>query len=182
LPRRHRPRLFSFSREIELAHYEELLRDPAARALLERAIDAFIAVCDDRTLGPDRLRALVDAATCDDPHVRLAAMNRLAVASHYFDEAAEAVRGLVHHLDVEVRHLACASLANVPAGLIVEVLPRYLDDPEWRIRKTAAQVAGALPLPELVPVLQEHLATERDARVRVVLQLALEFQVAQGGA
>lgn len=176
MPRHRRPRLFSFSREIELAHYDELVRAPAARARLEAAVDAFVAICEDRALGPDRLEPIVAAATGDDPHVRLAGTNRLAVLTHYFDEAADAARGLAAHPDPEVRMLACATLANVAPALLLELLPRYLEDPEWRIRKTAAQVAGALPLPELVPRLAQRLAGERDARVRVVLRLALDFQ------
>lgn len=181
MPRRARPRLFSFSREIELAHYDELVRAPAARALLEGAVDAFVAACEDRALGPDRLAPIVAAATSDDPHVRLAGMTRLAVLTHYFEEAAEAARSLTAHADPEVRLLACATLANVAPALLLELLPRYLEDPAWRVRKMAAQVAGALPLPELVPLLEQRLAEERDARVRVVLQLALDFQARAAG-
>lgn len=177
---RTRPRLFSFSREIELAPYDELVRAPEARARLEQAVDAFVAICDDRTVNAERLAALVAAATSDDPNVRMAGMNRLAVLSHYFDEASGSVREFVDHPDAEVRHLASASLANMPPSLVTELLPRYLDDPEWRVRKTAAQVAATLPLRELIPALRAHAARERDARVRVVLQLALDFQVKNG--
>lgn len=179
MPTRTRPRLFSFSREIELGHYDEIVRSGEARAALEAVVDAFIEVCGDRRLTPARLRPIADAAGHADLHVRIAAMHRLAVLCHDFEEAVEALAAFPDHPDPDVRLLACASLANVPARVAAPLLARYLQDPVWLIRKSAGQVASAVPMPGLLTTLTSALQQERDARVRVVLQLARGFQEEQ---
>lgn len=172
---RTRPRLFSFSREVELGHYDELVRSPEARALLERAVDAFIAICKDRMLPPERLQALVDAAVGPDPNVRMAAMNRLAVLCHYFPAPASALLEIAAHPDPDVRTLCCAAAGNAPPEVTLGVITLLLRDPLWTVRKAAAQLATTVPLPDLSPLVDAAME-ERDARVRVVLQLALEVR------
>ena len=81
-----------------------------------------------------------------------------------------------------MRLYASSVLANTPAEIGLPLLDRLLADDEWRVRKAAAQTAGAVVWPGLLDVLESHLGAEGDARVGVVLSLAVAFQRERAGA
>ncbi|MEZ4317543.1 MAG: HEAT repeat domain-containing protein [Myxococcota bacterium] len=173
---RKRPRLFSFGRETELANLDAWVEDGAQRALLVEVIDAFIEITRTRKLAIENLAPIVSAAVHPSVNVRAIGVTRLVVLSHYFEEALQAFGGLVGHADPGVRLYACASLANAPEEALPDLLGRFLVDPSWEVRKSAAQVCTSSKSDALLALVEERLLVERDARVRVVLELATRFQ------
>lgn len=174
--RRRKPRLFSFSREVEIASFAEVVHDPAERALLEAIVDVFLEVCRTHQLAEGALDAFARGARHPAPSVRGVALTRLTVLTHYFPEAVALLDELAADPDEELRLFACAAIANAPDGAAVPLITRGFADPSWRVRKAAAQAAGTGARPELVLSLEQAIAREADARVRVLLQLALNFQ------
>ncbi|MEQ1502989.1 MAG: HEAT repeat domain-containing protein [Myxococcota bacterium] len=175
-PRRKKPRLFSFSREVEVGNFDEVLTDPEERRSLEAVVDAFIEICRTQTVTSDTLMPIARGSRHKSAYVRGVAITRLTVLTHYFDEAMDVLEQVARDPDEEVRLYACAALPNTPDGVAVPLIERALDDASWRVRKAAAQAAGALWAPALLPILDRHLGTEADARVKIPLQLAAEFQ------
>ncbi len=174
--RRRKPRLFSFSREVEIANFEEVVTDPEDRRALEALINAFFAISRTHTLTPETLMPIARAARHPSEYVRGVGITRLTVLTHYFDEAATVLEQVSRDTDESVRLYACSALANTPEPVGLPLIARALEDPSWRVRKAAGQAAGAVAWPALSPVLLSRLAREPAARVRVTLQLALDFQ------
>ncbi len=179
---RKRPRLFSFGREIELANLDTWVDDPDHRALLVKVVDAFIEVTRTRKLSADNLTPIVQASMHPAESVRALGITRLVVLAHYFDDAANALAGLMQHPDADVRRFAVSSLANAPEQAVVDGLTAAADDDDWQVRKAAAQVGTAMRSEAVAGVVSAWVARERDARVRVVLELAEEFQQEQPDA
>ena len=173
---RTKPRLFAFPREVELAHLQHGIADPRIDGLLTSVVDAFATIARCKAVTPDLLQPFEDAVRCPDPEVRGLGLLRLSVLCHYFPEAVELYATLSRDPDPELRQFAVRVLANTPPEVISALLPVALADPDWSVRKAAATVAGALPLPTLRPIFEDRLGAEVDARVRVVLQLAVEHQ------
>jgi hypothetical protein len=174
--RRKKPRLFSFSREVEIGNYDELLSEPEERRALEAVVDAFIEICRTQAVSPRTLLPIARGSRHRSAYVRGIAITRLTVLTHYFDEALDVLEQVARDADEEVRLYACAALPNTPDGVGVPLIERALADDSWRVRKAAAQAAGALMAAALGPILEARLAVETDARVRVQLQLAADFQ------
>ncbi len=172
--RRKKPRLFSFARDVVLASYDNVPLAPADRRLLEAAVDAFVAICDVHRVAPETLMPIARAARHESMLLRGFGITKLTVLCHYFDEAHEVMNALCRDADAGLRLFATAALANCPQELAVPLLERTLADPEWTVRKAAAQVTTTVDWPELEPVLAAALDREADARVRIVLQMALE--------
>lgn len=174
--RRKKPRLFSFAREVELGNLEELVTDPEERRALAALVDAFVEICASQAVTEQTLMPVARAARHRSAHVRGAGITRLTVLAHYFDEAVAVLEQVARDADDEVRLYACASLANAPESVAVPLLGRALADESWRVRKAAAQAATAMAAPELLPILDARLPDEPDARVKVVLRLAADYQ------
>lgn len=176
---RTKPRLFAFPREVELAPFlHDSSTDPQKLRLLEDVVDTFAAIARTKVIGEELLDPFEQAARHPDPEVRGLGLLRLSVLCHYFPQAADRYARLVRDPDPDIRRFAVTVLANTPASVISGLLPEALSDSDWGVRKAAATIAGALPLPALQPVFRERLDHEADARVRVVLQLAVEHQSA----
>ena len=173
---RRKPRLFAFSREIEVAWFDEWVSDPAVRKVLEDVVDAFAAVCATQQLPRQQLEPIANAAEHPDQAVRGFAVTRLSVLAHYFSSVNPVFEHLVAHPDPDVRRNACTALANAPPELAAALLDRALDDASWTVRKAAAQVSGAIPIDGLLEVIARHRRSERDARVRVLLDQAVDVQ------
>ncbi|MCB9691800.1 MAG: hypothetical protein H6736_08295 [Alphaproteobacteria bacterium] len=156
-----RPRLFAFSREIELSTVEGWAT-PAERPLLEEAIDAFLDVTRTRQLTNERLEPIVAACRHASPNVRTVGVARLVVMAHYFEHARDAYRDLALAEDAGVRETACGSLPNAPDELWLPSLEIYLADEEPTVRQAAARVAATQVDPGLVTVLERALARETD--------------------
>lgn len=167
--------MFSFSRDVELAHFNEVITEPDDRRRLEAIIDAFITISDDHALTPETLAPFAEGSRTPLPQLRGLAITRLSVLTHYFDEAKALMAELVSDRDPETRLYAVSALANTPAAVGLPLLDRALTDDAWPVRKAAAQAAGAVPWPGLAEMLEPHHAAEGDARVRVVLSLSLRF-------
>jgi hypothetical protein len=174
--RRKKPRLFSFSREVEIANFEEVVTDPEERRALVAIVDAFLEICRTQAVSETTLMPIARGCRHRSPYVRGVAITRLTVLTHYFDDALGVLESVARDEDEEVRLYACAALPNTPDGVAVPLIDRALDDRSWRVRKAAAQAAGAMAAAELLPILETHLGGEADARVKVQLGLALEFQ------
>jgi hypothetical protein len=174
--RRKKPRLFSFSREVEIGNFDEVLSDPDERRALEATIDAFIEICRTQTVSVDTLMPIARASRHRSAYVRGVAITRLTVLTHYFDEAMDVLESVARDADEEVRLYACAALPNTPDGVAVPLIERALGDTSWRVRKAAAVAAGALAQPSLLPILEARIEAEPDARVKVQLKLAAAFQ------
>jgi hypothetical protein len=174
--RRRKPRLFSFSRDVEMGLFEETVTAPDDRRALGDLIDAFLEICRVQAVTPETLAPVERAARHPSPNVRGVGITRLAVLTHYFDEAATVLERVASDPVEEVRLYACSALANTPEAVAAPLVARALEDPSWKVRKAAAQAAGAVEAPTLVPILGRGLQREQDARVRVVLQLAIDFQ------
>jgi hypothetical protein len=178
--RRKKPRLFSFSRDVELAHVEEVVTDPGERRVLEAMIDAFLEICRVQSVTDDTLAAVTAAARHPSPYVRGVGITRLTVLAHWFEPAVQVLGSFLDDADEGLRLFATAALPNTPDAVATHLLERALRDPSWRVRKTAAQACSAFPAPALLPLLDLALAREPDARVKVVLSLAREFQATAG--
>jgi hypothetical protein len=176
--RRKKPRLFSFSREVELANVEEVVTDPGERRVLEAMIDAFLEVCRTQTVTEDSLEAIGAAARHPSAYVRGAGITRLTVLTHWFEAAVPVLSALLADPEEGLRLFVAAALPNTPDPVAVPLLERALADVSWRVRKTAAHACGAFPAAALLPVIEAALARETDARVKVVLDLARQFQAA----
>ena len=174
--RRRKPRLFSFPCEIELSHYRGLITDEAEEIVLRNAIDAFIEIAHTKRITERSLSMLVAAARHPSSHLRGLGLLRLTVLSHYFGEAVDALAALSVDEDVELRRFMAPMLANTPPGVAGPLVRRLLQDEDWTVRKVAAQVGTAVAYEDLIPVLSRRIARERDARVRIALRLALDFQ------
>ena len=176
---RRKPRLFAFPRDVDLAGFTQWATDAEQVRLLTEVVDAFAAVAKDRRIQPHHLSPILRAARHHDDQVRGVAMTRLSVLTHYFDEAIIAFESLLRDDDITVRRFAVLTLANTPPRVLTSMLPAALADPDWTVRKAAATIAGALPLPQLRGLFADRLADERDARVKVVLQMAVTHQQRQ---
>lgn len=174
--RRKKPRLFSFSREVEIANFEEVVTDPEERRALVAIVDAFLEICRTQAVTPETLLPIARGCRHPSPYVRGSAITRLTVLTHYFDEALGVLEQAARDEDEEVRLYACAALPNTPDDVAVPLIARALADPSWRVRKAAAVASGAMANAELLPILQERLEVETDARVKVQLGLAADFQ------
>lgn len=177
---RRKPRLFSFAREVELSYFPDVGPGTAAWNVLSAAVDAFAAISEDRALTPERGEAILAAATHPNPSVCGLGAGRLAVLAHYFPEVAPVFGELVVHPSLQVRLYATTALANAPSDVARAWIGRALADGEWQVRKAAAQVAATIPLPGILPDLRLARENERDARVRVALQLAEDHQARFG--
>jgi hypothetical protein len=173
---RRKPRLFSFSREVEMALFEETVTDPADRRALGELIDAFLEICREQAVSPATLETVARAARHASPYVRGVGITRLAVLTHYFEAAVGVMDQVTRDESEEVRLYACSALANTPEHVAFPLVAHAIDDTSWRVRKAAAQAAGAIASPDLIPVLTRRLQREQDARVRVALQIAIDFQ------
>ncbi|MBX2797308.1 MAG: HEAT repeat domain-containing protein [Myxococcales bacterium] len=173
--RRRKPRLFSFSRDVELANFDEVVTDPGDRDALSAVIDAFIEIAETKTVTDDDLESLAAGARHPSEYVRGVAITRLTVLTHYFAQAVDLLDELTSDPDESVRLFAVSAAANTPAHVGQPAVARALSDSSWRVRKAAAQTAGAVAWPDLLPSLTARTEHEPDARVRVVLQLAVEF-------
>lgn len=173
---RRKPRLYAFAPEVELGWFTDVSPGSSDFAALSKAVRAFAAVCASKELRAAQLAALGEAAVHRHPAVRGLGIMRLAVLSHYFPAAGEALVALVSHPEEDVRTWAVGALANTPPVLAIPALQIGLTDPAWGVRKAAAQVLAALPLEGTLAAVQAALLSERDARVRVVLGLAVELQ------
>jgi hypothetical protein len=174
--RRKKPRLFSFSREVEIANFEEVVTDPHERRVLEGMVDGFLEICRTQAVSAETLGAVASAARHPSPYVRGVGITRLTVLAHWFEPAIAVVSSLLDDEDEGLRVFVTAALPNTPDALAIPLLDRALSDVSWRVRKTAAQACSAFPAAALVPVLERCLARETDARVRVQLTLARDFQ------
>src|SRR5688572_6364173 len=174
--RRRKPRLFSFSREVEMGLFEETVTAPDDRRALGELIEAFLEICRVQAVTPETLAPVERAARHPSASVRGVGITRLAVLAHYFDEAIALLERITRDESEEIRLYACSALANTPEGVAAPLVARALEDPSWRVRKAAGQAAGAVEAANLVPILARRLQREPDARVRVVLQLAIDFQ------
>jgi hypothetical protein len=174
--RRRKPRLFSFSREVELSHFEDAVSRPEDRKALEAVVDAFITICNEQAVSVATLMPIARAARSSSPHVRGVGITRLAVLCHYFEEAQPVMEQVARDPDEDVRLWACSVLANTPERVGGPLIERALDDDSWQVRKAAAQAGSAVVWPTMLPILTRRLGDESDARVRVVLQLAIDFQ------
>jgi HEAT repeats len=174
--RRKKPRLFSFSREVEIANFEDVLTDPEERRALVAIVDAFLDICRTQTVSADTLMPIARGCRHPSSYVRGVAITRLTVLTHYFDEALGVLEQAARDEDEEVRLFACAALPNTPDEVAVPLIERALADGSWRVRKVAAQAAGAMQAEALGPILDQRLGLETDARVKVQLQLAADFQ------
>lgn len=173
---RRKPRLFSFSREVEMGLFEETVTDPADRRALAELIDAFLEICRDQAVSDETLRKVARAARHTSPYVRGVGITRLAVLTHYFAEAVTVMEQVSRDESEDVRLYACSALANTPEHVAAPLVARAIEDGSWKVRKAAAQAAGAIASADLIPVLGRRLQREQDARVRIVLQLAIDFQ------
>lgn len=173
---RRRPRLFAFPREVELRDLRQWASDPEEVRLWTEVVDAFAEIAHTKKITPALLATFVNAAQHPRPTLHGLVMTRLSVLCHYFPEAIEAYVGLLQHPDAGLRKLAVLTLSNTPKSTLLRLLPAGLTDPEWQVRKAAAQVAGALPLPGLLAFLEARQQVETDARVRVILQMAVRHQ------
>lgn len=174
--RRRKPRLFSFSREVELAHYDDLIEDPAERRVLEELVDAFLTIAHARGVDPVGLSAIEAAATHDNAAIRGLGITRLTVLTHYFTEAHETLARVCTHPRADVRLFSVTALANTPESVGAPLVDRALSDAEWTVRKAAGRALTAVLWPSAVTSLEAALERERDARVKVVLQLARDHQ------
>ncbi len=173
---RRKPRLFSFAREVELSYFPDVGPGTSTWHVLSDAVMAFASVCEDRSLSPDRLARVMAAAGHQHPSVCGLGTSRLAVLAHYFPEVGAAFAELMRHPGLQVRLFTTTALSNAPADVAREHLQVALADPEWQVRKAAAQVCSAVPIAGILPALTAAREVERDARVRIVLQLAEEHQ------
>jgi hypothetical protein len=173
---RRKPRLFSFSREVEMGLFEETVTDPEDRRALSELIDAFLEICREQSVSQETLLSVARAARHPSPFVRGVGITRLAVLTHYFDEAVAVMEQVSRDDGEEVRLYACSALANTPEVVAVPLVARAVEDGSWRVRKAAALAAGAIASQDLIPVLGRRLQREPDARVRVALQIAIDFQ------
>lgn len=180
--RRKKPRLFSFSREVEIGNFEEVITDPEERRVLEAIVDAFIEICRSQTVTADTLLPIARGSRHRSGYVRGVAITRVTVLTHYFDEAMAVLEQVSRDPDEEVRLYACSALPNTPDGVAVPLIDRALEDESWRVRKAAAQASGALSSQALLPILERRIAVEADARVKIQLQLAADFQRGAPGA
>lgn len=174
--RRKKPRLFSFSREVETANFEEVVTDPAERRVLEGMVDAFLEICRVQAVTDETLGAVAAAARHPSPYVRGVGITRLTVLTHWFEPAVAVLGTLLGDPDEGLRIFVAAALPNTPDTVSVPLLDRALADPSWRVRKTGAQACSAFTAPGLVPVLDGAAARETDARVKIQLALARDFQ------
>ncbi len=173
---RRKPRLYAFAPEVELGWFTDVSPGSTDFGVLSGAVRAFAEVCATKELRGPHLVALGEAAIHGHPAVRGLGILRLAVLTHYFPAAGEALVALVSHPEEDVRMWAVGALANTPPAIAIPALQAGLVDPAWGVRKAAAQVLAALPLEGTLPAVQAALLSERDARVRVVLGLAAELQ------
>lgn len=174
--RRKKPRLYSFSRDVEIASFAEVVHDPEERALLVDIVDAFVEICRTHTLREGALAPFARGARHPSPSLRGMAITRLTVLSHYFPEAVTLLEEIATDEDEGVRLFVCAAIPNACDAASIPIVGRALTDPSWRVRKAAAQASGTAVHPEMISVLADRLAAETDARVRIQLQLALDFQ------
>jgi hypothetical protein len=168
--------LFSFPYEVELSHYAGVIHDPFEREVLKCTLEAFIQICHSKRVTDETLAAIVGAARHESPHLRGLGLLRLTVLCHYFGEAVDALAILAEDPDPALRRFVAPMLSNTPGGVAVPLVNRLLEDGDWSVRKAAARVGSGVHFEDLLPVLSRRMAREQDARVRVVIQLAIDFQ------
>ena len=173
---RRKPRLFSFAREVELSYFPDVGPGTPAWYVLSGAVSAFASICEDRVLSPERLALVLAAAVHPHPSVCGLGTSRLAVLGHYFPEISTSFGELLAHPGLQVRLFATTALSNAPTNMARTQLLFALTDGEWQVRKAAAMVCSAIPIPGIQADLAAARESERDARVRIVLQLAEELQ------
>ncbi len=166
----NRPRLFAFSREIEIAAFDGWA-SVDERPVLEAMVDAFLQVARTRKLEPDQLRAVLDACEHPSANVRSLGLSRLAVLAHYFEAARDAFEALGHHGESRIRESVCQALPNAPSSTLHALLPHLLADPEVPICIAAAKLAAAQPSME--EPLERALAAATDPKSRAALQQVL---------
>lgn len=176
MARSKRPRLFAFSREIELSMADGWA-SPPERELLEQMVDAFIEVTRTRQLTPARLRPVVEACRHPSSNVRSLGVARLAVMAHYFEHARLAFEELAGAQEAGVRESACEAVPNAPDDLVFPLLETFLDDEQARVRQAAARVAALHPVDGLVHSLERALAREPDDHTLGLLNRAHTFQM-----
>jgi len=81
--RRKKPRLFSFSREVEIANFEEVVTDPHERRVLEGMVDGFLEICRTQAVSAETLGAVACAARHPSPYVRGVGITRLTVLADF---------------------------------------------------------------------------------------------------
>lgn len=172
---RSRPRLFAFPREVELGWLAESDLQSDARALLENMVDAFANIAKTRRITAATLSAIEAAARHENPIVGAAAATRLTVLSHYFPDAIPVIANILVDATIPAQLNLVSVLPNAPGEVATAQLASALEHADWRVRKAAAMASTAVPLPGMKHVLHRH-REDRDARVRVWVELAIESQ------
>ena len=122
-----RPRLFSFSREIEVSNLEGWAQ-PNELPLLYGVIDAFLRIAKTRKLADEDLNVVLQAVEHPSAGVQALGTARLAVLTHYFESARTAYLAafersgpglqltLVGHLPNTIDEVATSVLAVATAS------------------------------------------------------------------
>jgi hypothetical protein len=174
--KRRKPRLFAFPRHIELTNLGmNGLPEPDLK-VVTAALDAFLLVANRRAITPELLTPIVAVAMHPNLVLRGLGTQRLVVMAHYFPEAQTALQDLCNDADSSVRSFAVANLANGPWPQSGHLVRSALEDPNWKVRRAAAQVCSVIAEEDLADAVEARLTVELQPRVQVALANAKQFQ------
>lgn len=173
---RKTPRLFSFPPEVELKTLQGVGLKPGEEEALRAVLLSFFAIARVKVSSLDVLEPIVAGCCHDSLIVRGAALHRLVVLSHYFEEAVQALLKLCSHEDEELRVLALTYAANGPAKLMVSVIAQGIDDRDPTVRTAVVRLGHGLRSRRCQRLLNRQLEVEPDANIRQLIRGAIASQ------
>src|ERR1043166_8978671 len=164
-------------------------REPLLEAELLTVVDAYDTAKQGRTLKPEELQLIADAASDSRALLWQNAVAFMGVLSEQWPEANAAILAMAQSRKAHVRFNALCCLGeSTPFSTVEQVLKSGLRDKSARVRGKAADRMGQLRKLEFVPELTAALTNERDPKARSTMEFELRLlrdgyilEPAQGG-
>ena len=151
-------------------------RCPELEPALLAAIDAFDSIQQGKSVTPEVLEPIVEAASSSRRPVYENATTLLGKLTEHHAEARAAVGTMANNSRSHVRFNAILCLGkSTPLSFSVPLLKQGLRDKSANVREKAADWAVTLRLRELVPDLEEAAAQEKNAGAAETIEFGLKL-------
>lgn len=151
-------------------------RCPELESPLLDAIDAYDKIRGKKRLNPKLLAQIVKAAKSSRRPLYENATDYLGNLTRNHPAARSAVEQMAIDPRSQVRFNAILCLTkSTPRSFTLRILRQGLRDKSARVRRKTADWAGRLRIHELVPVLEEALAIEKNAKAKATIEFELRL-------
>jgi hypothetical protein len=169
-------RIWSFSRETEVAHVDDFTDRLDYRELCYAVVDAVIEIRQTGQIRRDHVDAFAKAVECSFEFVFSFGGKRLVETAHFSELAAEQLRALVSHSKWRARfNVMCLIGYGPPQALALELLTKGLVDRSEKVACRAAAACDELGDAAALDLLRSRLPFEDRREVREEIEFTIEL-------